>query len=123
MNNLYELCIRLNEAKAAEEVAKSHRTAVEEEIIALCGKRDEGPQTHKAEGFSIEITGVINRKMDWTKWEEVKNQIPEALRPVKVKEELDATGVKYLRDNEPAIYALLPITATPGKTGVKLTRK
>jgi|SanBayMetagenome_1026888.scaffolds.fasta_scaffold00630_11 hypothetical protein len=121
--SLHELCIELTSAKAAEEIAKERRIAVEEEIIALCGAKEEGSQTHKAMEFSIEITGVINRKMDWDKWEEVKGNIPEALRPIKLKPELDTTGVKYLRDNEPGIYALLPITATPGKTGVKLTRK
>ena len=121
--SLHELCVELTSAKAAEEIAKEHRIAVEEEIIALCGAKEEGSQTHKAMEFSIEITGVINRKMDWTKWEEVKGQIPEALRPVRMKPERDTTGVKYLRDNEPEIYALLPITATPGNTGVKVTRK
>ena len=123
MSTLYDLCMRLTEAKAAEEITKAHRIAVEEEIIALCGAKEEGSQTHKAMEFSVEITGVINRKMDWDKWEEVKASIPEALRPIKLKPELDVTGVKYLKANEPEIYALLPITATPGKTGVKVTRK
>jgi hypothetical protein len=120
---LYELCIKLTQAKAAEEIAKAERVAVEEEIVKLCGARDEGSQTHTAEGFKVEITAVINRKMDWEKWADVESQIPEALRPIKMKEELDVPGVKYLQANEPQIYALLPITVTPGKTGVKVTRK
>jgi hypothetical protein len=120
---LYELCIKLTQAKATEEIAKAHRVAVEEEIVQLCGTRDEGSVTHTASEFKVEITAVINRKMDWTKWADVAGQIPEALRPVKLKEELDVPGVKYLQANEPEIYALLPITATPGKTGVKVTRK
>jgi hypothetical protein len=110
-------------AKAVEKKATADRVAIEDRIIALTGKRDEGSQTHKAEGFSIEVKGVINRKMDWKKWAEVKDTIPPALRPVKLKEELDIEGVKYLQANEPDIYALLPITATPGKTGITVERK
>ena len=110
-------------AKEKERQATDDRIAVEEAIIALTGKKDEGSQTIKADGFSIEVKGVINRKMDWKKWDDVCGQIPPALRPVKLKPELDITGVRYLQQNEPDIYALLPITVTPGKTGITVTRK
>ena len=120
---LNELSEEWLSAKDKELKATADRVAIEQEIILLTGQKEEGAQTHKIDGFVIEVKGVINRKMDWAKWDEIKDQIPEALRPIKLKPELDVTGVKYLKANEPDIYALLPITVTPGKTGVTITRK
>lgn len=118
--NLKDLCGQWFEHKRAEAAANKLRKEVEEKIVALTGKRDEGSATHEAEGFKVTVTGKVTRKMDWTKWETVKDQIPANLRPVKTKSELDETGVKYLRDNEPDIYALLPIETKPASTSVEV---
>lgn len=107
-------------AKKAEAAANKDRTAIEEQIIALTGKRDEGSQTHTVEGFKITVTGKVSRKMDWDKWEQVKSQIAPNLHPVKYKPELDEKGVKYLQANEPEIYALLPIEVKPAKTAIEV---
>lgn len=108
-------------AKARERQAEAERVAVEEKIIALTGKKTEGSQTHDAgDGFKVVVKGVMNRKMDWTKWEQIKDQIPAELHPVKMKPALDDTGVKWLQENRVDLYALLPITATPGKTGIDI---
>ncbi len=107
-------------AKKAENAASKERVAIEEQIVALTGKRDEGAQTHEAEGFKVTVTGKISRKMDWDKWEQVKAQIAPNLHPVKYKPELDEKGVKYLQANEPEIYALLPIEVKPAKTGIEV---
>ncbi len=107
-------------AKAIEAKAVADRVAIEEKIVAVTGKKDEGSQTHDADGFKITVKGVINRKMDWTKWEEVKSTIPSELHPVKMKPELDEKGIKWLQEHRVDLYALLPITATPGKTGIDI---
>lgn len=117
---LHKLCAQWLEAKAAETKANKARIAIEDDIVALAGKKDEGAQTHAIDGFKVTITGKVSRKMDWDKWAQVKAQIPENLRPVKIKEELDERGVKYLADNEPAIYKLLPIEVKPAKTAVEI---
>jgi len=115
---LQQLCADWLSAKSEENAANKKRVAIEEQIVALTGKRDEGSKTHDADGYKVTVTGKVTRKMDWDAWANVKDQIPENLRPVKVKEELDERGVKYLADNEPEIYALLPIEVKPAKTGV-----
>lgn len=107
-------------AKKAEAAASKERAAIEEQIVALTGKRDEGAQTHEAEGFKVTVTGKISRKMDWDKWEQVKAQIAPTLWPVKMKPELDEKGVKWLQNNEPEIYALLPIEVKPAKTAIEV---
>lgn len=107
-------------AKAEEAHANKRRTAIEEQIVALTGKKDEGSQTSAATGFKITVTGKVSRKMDWAKWDEVKGKIAPALWPVKMKPELDETGVKWLQQNEVEIYALLPLEVKPAKTAIEV---
>lgn len=107
-------------AKKAEAAANKQRVAIEDQIVLLTGKRDEGSQTVDATGFKITVTGKVSRKMDWDKWETIKAQIAPNLHPVKFKPELDEKGVKYLQANEPEIYALLPIEVKPAKTAIEV---
>jgi hypothetical protein len=120
MSEIQELCKKFIAAKAEETRANALRVSIEAEIIKIVGNRTEGAQTSEHDGFKITTTGKITRKMDWDKWAQVKAQIPTLLHPIKVKEELDEKGVKYLADNEPAIYALLPIEIKPAKTAVEV---
>ncbi len=124
MIEIEQLCADLIRAKAAEAKATKERIEVETKIIAILGANEEGSKTHKiADQWKLTITGNVSRKMDWAKWETVKHQIPEALRPVKFKPEVDDKGVKYLQQHEPAIYALLPIEVKPAKTSVTVEMK
>jgi len=107
-------------AKKAEAAAHKQRTAIEEQIILLTGKRDEGSKTVAANGFKVTVTGKLSRKMDWDLWEIAKTKIDKNLWPVKMKPELDETGVKWLQNNEPEIYALLPIEVKPAKTAIEV---
>ena len=117
-NMLKELAAAWLAAKKEEGAANRRRIEIEERIVALTGKKDEGAQAHEADGFNVTVTGKVTRKMDWAAWEKVKGRIPANLRPVKTKPELDEKGVKYLQANEPKIYAMLPITVTPAKTAI-----
>jgi len=110
-------------AKAAETAATKQRVAIEEQMIALLGKRDEGSDTHElANGFKVTITGKQTYTADMEKLHAICAKLPEDMRPIKTKVELDQTGAKYLRANEPAIWAQLAqaITVKPAKTGVEV---
>lgn len=120
MTELKQLCGAWLTAKAEEAAANKRRIDIENQIVALTGKRDEGAQTHDIDGYKIAVTGKVTRKMDWDKWLEVRGQIHENLWPVKMKPELDEKGVKWLQNNEPDIYALLPIEVKPAKTAVEV---
>lgn len=117
-NMLKELAAAWLAAKKEEDAANRRRIEIEDQIVALTGKKDEGARTHRTDGFKVTVTGKVTRKMDWAAWEKVKGRIQANLRPIKTKEELDEKGVKYLQANEPEIYALLPITVTPAKTAI-----
>lgn len=115
----------LLKAKRFEDAATERRIELEREIIELLGIRDEGSMTHKiGDGFKVVITAKKSRKMDWDMLDAIPlSKLPESLRPVKVKRELDERGVKYLRDNEPELYAVLSpaLTVTPTKPQVIVT--
>jgi hypothetical protein len=125
MRNEVEIANDLFEAKLAEKEANERRVALEEELIALVGAREEGSQTHEIGDYKITITGKLNRKIDWDLFDQsIAAKIPQTLQPVKIKRELDDTGVKYLANNEPQIYKLLAkaLTVKPAKTAVTIVK-
>lgn len=111
------------EAKKEEIEANKKRVGIEDELIALLGAKEEGSETHNIEDFKIAITGRLNRKVDWDVFD--KLGISADMQPVKMKRELDLKGLRYLEDNEPAIYKKLAkaMTVEPAKTSVTVTRK
>ena len=125
MRTEIEIANDLFQAKLDEEKAKEQRIALEEELIGLVGAKEEGAQTHTIGEYKITITGVLNRKIDWDTFDaSIAAKIPESLQPVKIKRELDETGVKYLQNNEPQLYKHLAkaLTIKAGKTNVKIAK-
>jgi len=113
-------------ARALEKTATEQRVAMEEELIALLGAKADGADTHIIGPYKVFISGKLNRKLDLKRYDQFVDRIPEALRPIKVKRELDVTGIKYLANNEPDIYALIAnsgaLTVEPAKTSVTIIR-
>lgn len=125
MRTELEIAEDLFNAKLDEAKATAKRVALEEELIELVGAKKEGAQTHTIGDFKITITGRINRKIDWDLFDSgIASKIPETLHPVKVKRELDETGVKYLENNEPQLYKILAkaLTVKPAKTNVTIVQ-
>lgn len=82
------------DAKNAEIKANKDRVAAEEELIALLVVKQEGATSHQVGPYKITLTGRLNRKVDLDVLDTL--QIPAELIPIKMKRELDVTGVKYL---------------------------
>lgn len=119
-SNVEGLCAAWLEAKRAEDVAKRQRLEVEAQIGAALEKKPEGAITHKLTAYKVTLTQPIYRKVDPVKWDGVKTLIAANLWPVKTILEADATGCKYLANNEPGLWAMIAgaFTVTPGKVGV-----
>lgn len=122
MSDLQKLAAEWAALKAAEEDLRYKRLEVEGRITANTGVREEGSKTHEAGRYRVTVKGGVNRTMDWAAWQQIKDRIPEALRPVKVVEQLDDAGVRYLQLNEPQIYAVLAqaLTAKAAKPYVSV---
>jgi hypothetical protein len=108
-----QLVDQLIGAKSAERNATAQRVAIEEQIIAQLGKRDEGSQTHELiSGMKVTITGKLSYKADMEKLQAICAKLPPEMRPIKTETKLDETGAKYLRNNEPQIWAKLAAAIT-----------
>jgi hypothetical protein len=118
---------------AAKKLIKEMQLKVDEyaaEIIEALGKKDEGSKTHNINGFKVEISQPVTRTADMDELAKIEAALagdpkfPATVIKKKVVTSLDETGVKWYRDNEPAIYARLAaaITAKPGKTAVTIVR-
>lgn len=118
-----EIAEELYYANLDEKLAKERRIKLEQELIDIVGARKEGAQTHTIGVYKVTITGKLNRKINWELFDQsIAGKIPASLHPVKIKRELDETGVKYIENNEPQIYKLLApaLTVEPAKTNVKI---
>ena len=121
-NNVEALARGWLEAKRAEQKAQAARYKIEAELCKALETRDEGAITHKLDGYKVTLTQPVSRKVDAEAWEMVKRTIPAALRPVKMKLEADATGCKWLAENEPDLWRKVAsaFEAKPGKVSVKV---
>lgn len=121
--NINDLVDELIAAKALESKANKDRVAIEEKIIALIGAKEEGASTTElSSGMKLTITGKLSYKADMAVLQEICAKLPEEFRPIKTEVKLDETGAKFLRNNEPAIWAKLAkaITVKPAKTSVEV---
>lgn len=120
------IAAELMAAKKTESEANKARVALEEELIAaLKFEKPEGSQTFNIADFKVTITGKIDRKVDdMAEFVNACASLPDTLRPLKVKTELDATGVKYLMAEQPDLYKKIAklIVAKPAKTSVQIVR-
>lgn len=110
------------EAKRAERKANRARLIIEQQIGEALDYRSEGSQTHNLEKYKVTLTQPVSRKLDPNVWESVKTGCPYLLHPVKAVFSADATGCKYLANNEPEIWAKIApaFTTRPGKLQIKV---
>lgn len=113
-------------AKAAEEGARRIRVALEERILDMHPAPDEGSTTTAlGNGFKLSVVAKLSYKCDDPR------EVAEAcvgwgwepsMVPVKTRLELDETGCKWLRHNEPQAWAQLSrlVTVKPMKTTVSV---
>jgi hypothetical protein len=121
-SNTESLCAAWLEAKHAENVARILRLEIEADLAEAFDVPAEGSKTHRLDNHKVTLTQPVYRKVDETEWLRVANLIPENLRPVRVKLEADATGCKYLANNEPDMWRAISgaFETKPGKVGVKV---
>ena len=120
---LNEYCQLWLNLKQAESEANESRVEIERQIIQLTGfVKLEGSQSVKNNDFKISLTAKLDRKLDVAAYLLIESQLPEDMRPVKVKTELDLTGIKWMEKNEPELAKLVTncVTTKPAKTSVKV---
>jgi hypothetical protein len=110
------------QAKHAEAQANAHRVAIEEEIIAITGAKDEGRETHTAGTYKIVVIGKLTYKADITEIETLSRNFPDNLKVLKTTIAIDEPKLKKLREFRPDLYKRLSpaLTVKPAKTGIQI---
>lgn len=124
MNALDEAAARLMALKLAENQATAARIEAETALLALVQCPAEGSKTYRGGAYKVTVTGNVHRRVDEAALATVRERLGESIfaQAFKFKPEVSVTGIKYLRDNEPQLYAIAAeaITATPGKSSVRV---
>jgi hypothetical protein len=121
---LPELVQQWIEQKRAEDEANARRLAIEQQIVAMQPPKEEGSSTVDLPGgLKLTLTGKLSyRVVDMEALKQLQLQLPPDRRIVKQELTLDSTGAKWLRQHEPAMWAIVApaIEVKPAKVGVKV---
>ena len=118
-----ELLAAWVQAKEKESEAQRARIELEGQIFDLVDKKADGSKTTTIEGYKVTVTtGTTSKVLDWDKFIEICDQLPEEQQPYKLKPELETKGMAWLSESYPAIYRALAkiIETKPKKPGFKI---
>lgn len=120
---LESLCTEIARLKHEESALAARRLNIEIAIIAIVGAKEEGAKTTMlADGRKLTVTGKLTYSADMAQLLMLDTELPLHLSVVKVVHQLDATGAKWLRANDPDNWAKIApaITVKPAKTAVEI---
>lgn len=120
--SLDELCENWVSLKEAENRAKDERLQVEAAICELVDVPTEGTNTTTTALFKCKAVGKLKRKLDARAWAEIEKDVPEHLRPVRYKAEIDLKKLKAIESANPEIWRVVAqaITSEKGKTSINI---
>ena len=125
-SRLDKLAYELELAKVAEQNAKDHRIAIEQQLSEVVGVKDEGSYSLKGDYYKVTTSAGFSRTLDSEKWEQVKSRLSSNVvaKIVRTKLELDTRQLKSLQGLDPASYNIVAeaITTKPKKVSVKFER-
>lgn len=122
MTNVQALARDWLDAKRAENAANAARIKIETQLSEALDVPSEGSKTHKIDGYKITLTQPVTRKLDVAAWQKVEHHVSPDLAPIKMKMEADATGCKWLAENNPSVWRKIAdaFETKTGKIGVKV---
>ncbi|WP_066018131.1 DUF7173 family protein [Endozoicomonas atrinae] len=125
-SRLDKLAYELERAKIAEQNARDHRLAIEQQLSEVVGVKDEGSHTLKGDYYKVTTSAGYTRTLDEKKWGEIKDSLPASLANnlVRTKVELNIKQLKSLQSLDPAQYNIVAeaVTTKPKKVSVKFER-
>jgi len=112
-------------AKRAEEKAKQARLLCEEAVAEMLSATcpEEGSKSTPVGEYKVTIKRAFRYDADFAAMRQTG--VSGLVLPIRMKEELDERGYRWLRDNDPATFEKLAtcVTRKPAKTGVSVERK
>jgi len=122
VTELDKLCQKHREYAEVEKKAKQNRIEVENIILQITDSKEEGTCTTKTRYFKCSTVGKLTRSLDPEVWANIKDDIPEDLQPVKVKESIDLPKLRAIESANPELFKLVcnAIATKPAKTSIKV---
>jgi hypothetical protein len=111
--------LRLMQLKEQELFIKEERTKLENDIATAIATKDEGTDTVKAGQYKITVTSKLTRTLDYPAYMAIENDIPEGIRCVNLKPELDMKKLRAMEMVRPGFSAQF-VTSKPAKAAVKI---
>jgi len=122
--NLDVLAEQWLQQKTLEDNCKARRIEIEQQMIPHLAARAEGSQTTETTfGRKIKLTTKNNYKLDDIALQAVRDSVPANMLPLKLTQTIDVARLKYLRNNEPAIYREIAraFSHSPAKPNIQIT--
>ena len=107
--------------KQKEEDARAARVAHEAIMLPHLEQVPQGSKTTTLpDGRKVTVKNGDSYSVDWQAWKQVKDSIPDKLKPVKLREVLSETELRYLMRNEVDTYKAIAkcFIARPQKAGI-----
>jgi len=116
---LEALCNSLTLFKNKEDEYKRARIELEEEITAMLATKDEGTDKAEAGQYRVTVTSKLTRVLDYEAYLAIESGLPEGVRCVRLKPELDIKRLRALEMVDPSLPAHF-VTTKPAKASVKV---
>ena len=107
--------------KQKEEDARAARVAHEAIMLPHLEQVPQGSKTTTLpDGRKVTVKNGDSYSVDWQAWKQVKDSIPDKLKPIKLREVLSETELRYLMRNEVDTYKAIAkcFIARPQKEGI-----
>ena len=105
------------------ETAKQQLIEIEQEILPLVSAVDDrSVTTATQDGKRVTVKLPMRYSLDGTKLNEIREQIPTELLPLKIKELLDEPALKNLRSTHPHFFTIFAqcVSSKPGKPNITI---
>lgn len=119
---LAKMCADLASCKEKENEFKQKRISIEESIAELLVTKSEGTDKATAGEYVITVTSKLTRTLDYEAYLAIEQGLPEGVRCVVLKPELDLKKLRALEMVDPSLPPHF-ITTKPAKASVKVEAK
>lgn len=119
MTELDNLCTLLVSAKQKEDEYKAIRVDLEEQVAEILKTTEEGTDKAETDQYKITVTNKLTRTLDYPAYLAIETDIPEGIRCVKLKPELDMKKLRAMEMVRPGFSAQF-VTSRPAKPSVKV---
>ena len=110
---------KILELKERESELADIRKELETELAAAIATQEEGTDTEKTSRYKITVTSKLTRTLDYPAYLAIENDIPEGVRCVRMKPELDLKKLRAMEMVRPGFSAQF-VTTKPSKPSVKV---